>query len=72
MSNCDTYQPLTRNIRVGESLTKDRKSSAACSDGLDDMVRRAHDKDEGEVEQQESFAWECRSVVRRKAVLSIG
>lgn len=27
------------NIRVGEALTKDRKSSAAASEGLVDMVR---------------------------------
>lgn len=32
------------NIRVGEAFTKDRKSSAASSDGLVDMARRAEDK----------------------------
>jgi hypothetical protein len=36
------------NVRVGEAFTKDRKSSAAFNDGLDDMVYGAHDRTNGE------------------------
>lgn len=31
------------DIRVGEAFTNERKSSAACREGLAAMVRRAHD-----------------------------
>lgn len=41
--NTSTIHSYFNNIRVGEALTKDRKSSAAASEGLVDIAR-AHDR----------------------------
>ncbi len=38
---------LTRDIRVGEAFTNERKSSAAWREGLAAMVCRAHDNNSG-------------------------
>jgi hypothetical protein len=63
---------LEANIRVGEAFTKDRKSSAASRDGLVDMVRRAHDREESKVEMQVCAGLGCRSLARTMEVLSMG
>jgi hypothetical protein len=54
------------NIRVGDALTNERKSSAALRDGLDAMVRRAHDsKKNGDAgTMEDDIGVLCSSAIR--------
>jgi hypothetical protein len=64
------------DIRVGDALTNERKSSAALRDGLDAMVRRAHSSirngDAGTV--KDDIGVLCSSVIRSfwRASIRIG
>lgn len=65
-----------RSVRVGESLTKDRKSSAAASDGLVDMVRTVQVRMKGtatcEQLRRPVCSRTCRSGLGMEALIGCG
>jgi hypothetical protein len=61
------------HVRVGEALTKDRKSSAAASDGLVDIVRAARQRKKGgAVETATQAGFRRSSVARVGTLLGMG
>ena len=60
------------HIRVGEALTKDRKSSAAASDGLVDIVRAEPTRRKGAVVTAQQRGLRRSSVARKGTLLGIG
>lgn len=67
------YHLPATDVRVGEAFTKDRKSSAAFSDGLEDMVLGAHDRISGEgMVIQVRVGLGCSSNARKCCGFSMG